>query len=213
MRSNLENIKAFLIETLQRKNRINLFANYFSRMEENFAKQGLLHEFENFIHSYLTIYSSGEVLYTEDIYPYFRDFYQYTARIKSDENILKHIYRYSNYYLKIFTKDISDIDAKNLITKINKLEARDTYSYLIEVFEDYEFAHINKNMFVDILETVLEYAANRKFSNKKALPFAMLSAELNKMLAMKNYIPQTEFPDEKKSQQKPKTINDLMNLH
>lgn len=213
MRSNIENIKAFLIETLQRKNSINLFANYFTRIEENFAKHGFLHEFDSFIHSYLTIYSSGEVLHSEDIYPYFRDFYQYTSRIKTDENILKHIYRYSNYYLKLFTLDISDADARHLIEKINKLNARDTYSYLLEVFEDYEFAHINKNTFVDILETVLEYAANRKFSNKKALPFAILSAELNKMLAMKNYVPQMEVKEEPKTIQKPKTINDLMNLH
>ena len=100
-----------------------------------------------------------------------------------------------------------------MITKINKLDARDTYSYLIEVFEDYEFAHINKNMFVDILETVLEYAANRKFSNKKVLPFAILSAELNKMLAMKNYIPQTAPEEEIITTQKPKTINDLLNSY
>jgi hypothetical protein len=213
MRSNIENIKAFLIETLQRKRSINLFANYFSRIEENFAKHGLLHELNAFLHSYLTIYSSGELLYDEDIYPYFRDFYQYTSRIKTDENILKHIYRYSNYYLKIFTLDISDADARHLISKINKLNARDTYSYLLEVFEDYEFSHINKNTFIDILETVLEYAANRKFSNKKSLPFAMLSTELNKMLAMKSYIPQMENTEETKKAEPPKTINDLMNSY
>lgn len=212
MRNNVENIKAFLIETLQRKNAINLFANYFSRMEENYAKLGLSHEFENFLHSYLTIYSSGEILRKEDIYPYFRDFYQYTAKIKSDENILKHIYRYSNYYLKLFTVDISDADARHIITKINHLEAKDTYSYIIEVFEDYEFAHINKTVFVDILETVLEYAANRRFSNKKALPFSMLSMEINKMLAMKNYIPQTEIETTKNEEKNARTINDLMNL-
>lgn len=211
MRSNIENIKAFLIETLQRKSAINLFANYFSRMEENFAKHNLSDKLESFIHSYLTIYSSGEMLHNEDLYPYFRDFYQYSARIKSDENILKHIYRYSNYYLKFYTLELSDVDIRNLIAKINLLNAHDTYPYLLEIFEDYEFSHINKNMFIDILETVLEYAANRKFSNKKALPFAMLSAELNKMLAMKSYVPQTEI--EKPQQNKKIVINDLMNSY
>ena len=70
MRSNIENIKAFLIETLQRKSSINLFANYFSRMEENFAKYNLSNKIESFMHSYLTIYSNGEILHNEDIYPY-----------------------------------------------------------------------------------------------------------------------------------------------
>lgn len=214
MRSNIDNIKSFLIETLQRKNSINLFANYFSRIEENFAKKNLLGEFELFIYSYLAIYSSGEILNKEDIYTYFRDFYQYTTKIKTDENVLKHIYRYSNYYLKFFTLDIADADAKYIMTKLKEIGARDTYSYLLEVFEDYEFAHINKNMFVDILETVLEYAVNRKFSNKKTLPFAMLSAEINKMLAMKNYVPQLNI-EEKQTviNKKNTTINDLLNSH
>lgn len=212
MKSNIENIKAFLIETLQRKGTINLFANYFSRIEENFAKHNLLPELQKFICDYLTIYSNGKVLEKDDIYTYFRDFYEYAAKMKSDENILKHIYRYSNYYLKILTLDINDIDVKNLITKINKLDATDTYSYLMEVFEDYEFAHINKNMFTDILETVLEYSANRKFSKKESVPFSVLSCELNKMLAMKNYVPQFET-NEKEIEPKKITINDLMNQY
>ncbi|MBQ2870742.1 hypothetical protein IJE86_03455 [bacterium] len=212
MRTNIENIKAFLIETLNRKSSISLYANYFSRMEENFAKYNLLDELGAFICDYLTIYSNGKVLKDEDIYSYFRDFYMYAARMKTDENILKHIYRYSNYYLKLLTLEISDVDVKNLISKINKIGAVDTYPYLLEVFEDYEFAHINKNTFLDILETVVEYAANRKFSEKEYVPFSVLSNELNKMLAMKNYVPQVST-----NPIAPKfgkiTINDLLNQY
>lgn len=212
MRTNIENIKAFLIETLNRKSSISLYANYFSRMEENFAKYNLLDELGAFICDYLTIYSNGKVLKDEDIYSYFRDFYMYAARMKTDENILKHIYRYSNYYLKLLTLEISDVDVKNLISKINKIGAVDTYSYLLEVFEDYEFAHINKNTFLDILETVVEYAANRKFSEKEYVPFSVLSNELNKMLAMKNYVPQVSTnPIAPKSGKI--TINDLLNQY
>ncbi len=211
MKFKIEQIKAFLIETLQRKDSINLFANYFSRIEENFARYELANEFETFIYDYLTIYSNGKIP-NEDVYTYFRDFYEYAARLKSDENILKHIYRYSNYYIKILTLDIADVDIKNLVEKLNKLKARDTYPYLMEVFEDYEFAHINKNMFVDILETVVEYAANRKFSQKDYVPFSVLSCELNKMLAMKNYVPifdvSKEIPKSKKI-----TINELIQHH
>ena len=211
MRSKIEQIKAFLIETLHRKNSIHLFANYFARIEENVARYFLTNEFENFICDYLTIYSNGIVLNSEDIYVYFRDFYEYASKMKSDENILKHIYRYSNYYLKILTLDIFDVDIRNLIEKINKIEARDTYSYLLEVFEDYEFAHINKNMFVDILETVVEYAANRKFSHKESVPFSVLSCELNKMLAMKNYVP--NLGSEEIAGTSKITINDLLQQH
>ncbi len=192
MQNSVEKIKAFLIESLQRKYAISLYANYFARIEENYAKYNLSDKVSEFLYSYLSIYSNGEVFEKKDVYVYFRDFYQYACRLKSDENILKHIYRYSNYYLKLLTLDISDIDIKNLVSKLNEIEAFDTYPYLLEVFEDYEFAHINKNTFIDILETVVEYSANRKFSHKKPLSFSALSVELNKMLAMKSYIPQIE---------------------
>lgn len=208
MRNNLEKIKAFLIETLQRKSAINLFANYFVRIEENFSKHALEDKIEQFISDYLSIYANGEILESDDIYIAFRDFYEYAIRMKTDENILKHIYRYSNYYLKILTLDISDIDIRELIAKINKLGAVDTYPYLLEVFEDYEFAHINKNMFIDILETVLEYSANKKFSKSVPVAFSTLSCELNKMLAMKNYVPQFDYIEAPQANRV--TINDLM---
>ena len=208
MKNNVEKIKAFLIETLQRKGTIGLFANYFSRIEENYAVKNLSDKFENFVKDYLSIYSNGKTITDDDIYVYFRDFYEYAARLKSDENILKHFYRYSNYYLKLLTCDIADVDIKNLVEKINKLNAADTYSYILEVFEDYEFSIIDKNMFVDILETVVEYSANRKFSTNEAVPFVVLSKELNKMLAMKTYIPQ--FEPVSSTKESKVTINELM---
>ncbi len=211
MRSSTDNIKSFLIETLQRKHCVNLFANYFARIEENYAKSSMLHKFPDFICAYLTIYTNGKDLTPEDTYIYFRDFYNYAVKMKTDENILKHIYRYSNYYLKILTLDVSDVDIRNLLSKINQLGAEDTYSYLMEVFEDYEFAHINKNMFLDILETVLEYASERKFSHKKPLPFSALSYELNKMLAMKDYVPDLEEEALQLKNSASPTINDLIN--
>ena len=123
MKNNVEKIKAFLIELLQRKGEINLFANYFSRIEENYAALNLSDKFEDFIFDYLAIYSNGKIITEDDAYVYFRDFYEYASKMKSDENILKHFYRYSNYYLKLLTADIADVDIKNLVEKINKLKA------------------------------------------------------------------------------------------
>lgn len=208
MENNIAKIKAFLIELLQRKSSVSLFANYFVRIEENYAKAGLADKFEVFIADYLAIYSNEKNYNKDDIYVYFRDFYNYASKIKSDENILKHFYRYSNYYLKLLTADISDVDIKNLIKKINRLNAVETYPYLLEVFEDYEFSHINKSTFVDILETVVEYSADKNFSSREVLPFSVLSMELNKMLAVKNYIPQLEPVKPKKKNSV--TINELL---
>ena len=86
MRNNIDKIKAFLIETLQRKGEISLFANYFSRIEENYAKENLSDKFYSFIVDYLSIYSNGKTINEEDVYVYFRDFYEYASKMKSDEN-------------------------------------------------------------------------------------------------------------------------------
>lgn len=211
MKSDFENIKSYLMEILQEKNSVNLYANYIARMEENYAQYNLSKRLENFFLDYLTIYTNGKVPTKEDMFQYFVDFYTYAQKLKADENILKHIYRYSNYYLKIITLDINDVDIKDLIKKINALNAADTYSYLMEVFEDYEFAHINKNMFLDILETVIDFSIQKQSKPSQILTFAALSHELNKMLAIKDYIPNLSI-SEADAQEKNEavTINSLL---
>ena len=195
MNSNLDKIRNFLIQSLRYSGEIALFANYFTRIEENFAKYSIEDKLEDFLLSYLTIYLSNDKLNLEDLYVSFKTFYDLTAKFKSNDNILKHIYRYSTYYLKLTTAEFSDVDIKNLVQKINKLEATDTYSYLMEILEDFEFSHINKNTLLDVFETVVAYVAERQFNRKKALPFAIMRVELNKMLAMDDYIPNLNYDD------------------
>ena len=74
---------------------------------------------------------------------------------------------------------------------INNYGAKYEYDLLMEVFEDYYFAHINKNMLMDILNTVIGFIEDRNSLEplQKAVSFAGLSTEINKMMVLKDYVP------------------------
>ena len=97
------------------------------------------------------------------------------------------------------------------IKMINALNATDSYPFLMEVFEDFEFAHINRAMLLEILDTVLEFIdeRNSKKPTQIALSFAGLSNEINKMLVLKDYTPR--FVVDKDEICEARTINSIIN--
>jgi hypothetical protein len=89
----------------------------------------------------------------------------------------------------------------------------------MEVFEDYEFAHINKHMLIDILDTVIDFIEARESGEKyfRGVKFADLSKNLNKMLALKDFTPRLikqnvdNVEEVQNTSSSRPTINDLMN--
>ena len=115
------------------------------------------------------------------------------------------------YYLRITFAQLKDDDIRKKIKTINALKATDSYPFLMEVFEDFEFAHINRAMLLEILVTVLGFIheRNSKKTSQIALSFARLSNEINKMLILKDYTPR--FVVDKKEIKDPDTINSIVN--
>ena len=106
--------------------------------------------------------------------------------------------------------ELKDDEIRKRVKKINAYKAKDAYPFLMEVFEDYEFAHINKNMLLEILDTVIGFIEERnsKKPSQIALSFATLSAEINKMLVLKDYTP--HFVIDKTELENNLTINSIM---
>ena len=80
----------------------------------------------------------------------------------------------------------------------------------IETHEDFEFAHINRAMLLEILDTVLGFIneRNSKKPSQIALSFAGLSTEINKMLVLKDYTP--HFVVEETNYLEKETINSMI---
>ena len=77
------------------------------------------------------------------------------------------------------------------IEEINTFGAKDAYPFLMEVLEDYDYAHINKNMLLDILNTVIGFIEDRNSleSLQKSVSFAGLRSEINIMIVLIDYVP------------------------
>ena len=211
--SNVSRIRKFVSAELMNSGLSDIYSSYWLEMENSYLDAGeKVNEnlLEKFYTDYLTIQNNGVIPKKEDLFLNFVDFYQKAIKFQKKELIIKHVFRYSVYYLKIMFAELSDEEIKKKIIKINEYSAKDAYPFLMEVFEDFEFAHINKAMLLEILDTVIGFIEERnsKKPSQIALSFAGLSNEINKMLVLKDYTPR--FVMEESELPEDNTINSII---
>lgn len=211
--SELSKIRKFIYSDLKNVSLLDVYNNFWLEMEEVFLQTSeKLHEnhLERFIIDYLTIQNNAVIPKQETLFKEFLDFYQRIIKFQNRSLVIKNIYRYSVYYIRLLFADLKDEEIRKKIKMINALKATDSYPFLMEVFEDFEFAHINRAMLLEILDTVLGFIdeRNSKKPTQIALSFAGLSNEINKMLVLKDYTPRFVI-DEQDIEYK--TINSIVN--
>jgi len=211
--SELSKIRKFIYSDLRNVSLLDVYNNFWLEMEEVFLQTSeKLHEnhLERFIIDYLTIQNNAVIPKQETLFKEFLDFYQRIIKFQNRSLVIKNIYRYSVYYIRLLFADLKDEEIRKKIKMINALKATDSYPFLMEVFEDFEFAHINRAMLLEILDTVLGFIdeRNSKKPTQIALSFAGLSNEINKMLVLKDYTPRFVI-DEQDIEYK--TINSIVN--
>src|SRR5574344_889556 len=212
--SEISKIRKFVEADLLKYEMHNIYTQYWLDMETVFldgSEKLNKNLFEKFIKDYLTIQKNAQIPKKSMLLKDFIDFYQKISKFQEREIIIKNIFRYSIYYLRIIFADLKDDEIRKKIKTINALNATDAYPFLMEVFEDFEFAHINRAMLLEILDTVIGFIheRNSKKPSQIALSFAGLSTEINKMLILKDYTP--KFVVEESELEKDNTINSLTN--
>lgn len=206
-------VRRFIFSDLGNMGLKSIYNTYWLEMENLFidaSEKVGKNLFELFLVDYLTIQKNAVIPKKENLLKEFVDFYQEISKFQSREIIIKNIFRYSMYYLRITFADLQDEDIRRKIKTINALNASDSYPFLMEIFEDYEFAHINRAMLLEILDTVLGFIneRNSKKPSQIALSFAGLSTEINKMLVLKDYTP--HFVVEETNYLEKETINSMI---
>ena len=203
-------IRNFVFQDLKNSGMLNDVYSYWIQLESNLS--GDLYHPANFIRDYLTIQNGGTITPFENLTKDFLVFYARISKYQPKDVVVKNLCRYSSYYKKITSGNIPDKDIKEKIDEINEYGAKDAYPFLMEVFEDYDFAHINKHMLLDILNTVISFIEERNSQNpsKLALSFAGLSSEINKMMVLKDYMP--KFLAENTDSPECATINELSKI-
>lgn len=211
--SQLDLIRNYLYKELKEAKQTHIFNTYFLGLEKNLGSLE-----EGFFIDYLTIQNNCLIPKSDELADTFIQFFKSMSKLKSIEDTIKHMYRYANYYVKITQSDIKDEILKNKLEKINEYNAKDTYPYLMEVFEDYDFAHISRHMLIDILDMIIMFVEQRNNSqeNSFAVNFASLSKDINRMLLLKDFTPKIvtqkveDYIEEETFEERGVTINDLI---
>lgn len=200
------------------KSQVNLIADFIAKKDsqsgikwmkvvntyKDLGNQDLI---ENFVRDFLTIQNDGKVPNKNALYNNFKSYYIKISKYLISDVIIDNMCKYSKNYLKITTADFEDYEIKKQIISLNENNGQDSYPYLMEVLDDLDNGHINKEVFLDILTMINSFVENRKenYLSDVVIDFASLSKELNKMLVLKDYTP--AIIDEKKL-----TINEINNL-
>ena len=162
------------------------------------------HLIENFITDFLTIQNDGKIPGKNALYNSFKSYYIRISKYLTTEVIIDNMCKYAQNYLKILKSSFDDFQIKKQLIVLNENNGQDAYPYLMEVMDDLDNGHINKEVFSDILTMINSFVLNRQEGSfaEVSVDFASLSKELNKMLVLQNYVP--KIIDEKKL-----TINEI----
>lgn len=168
-----------------------------------YQKYGMMNIFKSFMKDYLTIQNNGTLPKENALYNNFKSYFYQISQYRPTHSTIENIYKYSRFYLKILRADFEDFEIKKQFIAINENSGQDAYPYLMEVLDDLENGHIERQILLDILVTINALLANRD-ENDDSVNFANLSHELNRMIAVKSCTTSEEAdnsedaPDEKK---------------
>lgn len=165
---------------------------------------------DSFISDFLTIQFNGKIPNKNALYNKFKSYFAKISQYQDTKKIVNNMCKFAQYYLRIVNAYFENEEIKAQILTLNRNNGKDAYPYLMEVLDDLENGHLNSGIFLDILIMINTFITTRQENpNNATIDFANLSKELNKMLALKDYAPNTigEHIGENKI-----TINELNNL-
>jgi len=156
-------IRNYLLMGLSYEEQENLYVNYWSKIESGFRTSTYV-EFDDFIKYYLTIKFKGDNPTDKNLYQSFK---KYASTINNKEDLVEDMYKYANYLFKIVNNEDDDVDLSKKLVNINSLKVKSIYSFLLNVYDDYENNIINNNEFYEILDILEIYIIRRNVSGLK----------------------------------------------
>ena len=183
----VEQIDVFLYDNLNNTSNFSLFNNFWIKCRVEYSDSFIF----DFLVNFLTIQNKGKITNGVNVVKIFIFlFNQYKNKNIIDEFFIQ-IRKYIKYYNIIINEKTKNELINSLLHKINKRHNNEAYPYLMEVFEDYEYARINTEMLIEILNTVILFIEHRNDDNINTIvkSFDELSDEINKMLLLKVLTP------------------------
>ena len=145
--------------------------------------------FVSFFKAYLSSKFSRVISLDNQVYDYFVKYINTISKYQKFEDIVSSIMSTAKLYKNMYHAEFIDADIRNMFIKIIANNGRDTYSYLLELYEDYENKYLSKETFLEVCNIVNTYAWERTkksaFSNEN-FDFTKMTEELNNVIYNEN---------------------------
>ena len=141
--------------------------------------------FVSFFKAYLSPKFNRIITDNNLVYDYFVKYIDMVRKFQDFKAILASITKTAKIYKKMYNADFMDSEMRNMFIKIISNDGRDTFSYLLELCEDYENKYLSKETFLEVCNIVYTYIWER---NKKTslvnenIDFSKMVHELNKII-------------------------------
>lgn len=175
-------IRNFVLMGLEPNAQRALYETYWYPMERSFGQADYSRHFDRFMRDYLTV-KTGTIPNIQEVYAAFK---QYVSRkgVGSVNEIVADIYRYSVYFVAIALGGEDDKALADAFSDINTLKVDVAYPFLLELYDDYATALLQKTDFLQILRLVESYVFRRAVcgipTNSLNKTFANLAREAQK---------------------------------
>ncbi len=148
---------------------------------------------EDFFNDFLQSRFENGLINKNILYDNFKKYYEKMIKYQSAKEITDTIKKYAIFYIRILREDFQNPEIKKQVNILNKNSNKKTYPYLMEVLDDLENGHITEKAFLNILLMINSFIANKKDDDNNSIDFdfSKLSKELNKMMIIKDYVPET----------------------
>lgn len=181
-------IRNYILMGLSRTNQEKIYKNYWQIIEKN-AKDETLNKtrVSEFIRDYLTL-KNKEIPNKGDVYVTFKAKYP-TTTVEDLEEILSELKSNSKFYNKLVNpKNEADIEIRQQLEYIVRLEINVAFPFLMKVYEDYSNSLINKPIFISVLSLVQSFTFRRFIVGLPTNALNKIFMTLYDKVEQKNYL-------------------------
>lgn len=141
--------------------------------------------FVSFFKAYLSPKFNRIITDNNLVYDYFVKYIDMVRKFQDFKAILASITKTAKIYKKMYNADFMDSEMRNMFIKIISNDGRDTFSYLLELCEDYENKYLSKETFLEVCNIVYTYIWERTKKSSHVnenIDFSKMVHELNKVI-------------------------------
>lgn len=172
-------IRNLLLMNMTDAERNRLYHHYWYPIEEFFFQYEDINLFDRFMRDYITV-KTGKIPNINAVYASFKSYYKGHFTV---EEVMKELYQYAAYYLKIVYLMEQDNNLRKCFEDLKTLNVEVSYPVILKLYDDYMNQLLSKKDFINILYTIESYIFRRSIceipTNTLSKTFLMLQRELN----------------------------------